>query len=658
MLNVPERQSLIEAPDLFSTGSSSLNAALETDLTIGSLPESSTRAARLIEETYSQRFNFDPFVEYYKNFHDFTLPTIAGDLVNVLWSFNPRRRGTTFSIFSDSLSSGKKFPKVRIKRNEGTYQYIDLIDGEQIKTKIAPRGTGAVEVSIAKRGNIVARPLNLNDINNGFITWGYNVQSNRSDQSFTLPPGSTAIAKLAYVDEAGRLIQLLDQRPVEFRNEINTSFTTPVPANTPDGSAFIKVFIEKTGPFAETTEQDNAVAVRNPLGKPNLKIVDPRFLPGGGIEYGFNVEGNYVEAAPGKQIKIRLIWVDEGGNWIKEADSKLYAPKLPKDSDPRIQIERNILEGKPFEAKGLVAFVDSEQAVTETTDDDNATTFLSPFLWDTPKIMRNKGWQTASRLLQNWLNKKGQVTKGGLDFSLDVDTDSIKFDWLLSPSTDSQGRTQTAYTFLLQTALERNRGLETLRQKVARWFKDNPSEDSLSFREIWNSYAKEPFKYRNRTEALINWSSQRVLVAPRLEQSAGLWWELDESFAALGNFSLYSTPLFTARRSGRNVTITITGMKVYAFDSFDADGKQYLGNWQKPNSVRVKTTSLINNSLPGEEIPNERTSTGEYILNNATLRQYRADTGLGGDYLIRSDVKDVSLNEANQNSPLTLSFTL
>ncbi|MBW4528521.1 MAG: hypothetical protein KME18_25695 [Phormidium tanganyikae FI6-MK23] len=630
MLNVPERQSL-KAPDLFSTNSSSLNAALETDLTIRSLPDNSARTARIEENPYAYIDGFS-FGLFPPNSHNFTLPTIAGDSVEITWLIEGMRQGTTFSIFSDSEPYWQDFTK-KLSANQGSYRYIDFTDGERIQVKVNPVYVGGVTVTIAKRGNIVARPLNLDNINNGFVTWGYNVESNRTDQSFTLPPGLNAVAKLAYIDETGRVIQLLDQKQIEFRNNINSSFTTLVPSSTPDGAAFIRLFIEKTGAFAETTQEDNTVTVKNPLLKPNLIITEPKFLPGGGIEYGFKVDRNYVEAALGKQIKLSLIWVDEAGNWIKEEDSKFYNPKLAKDYFDSIKINRNILEGKPFEAKGLIAFIDSEQVVAENNEIDNATTLLTPFVWDMPQIMTNDSLPVAARLMRQWLSGKPKRATNSRDFSLEIDSQSVKIDWLTSGNADATGRGKAAYDTILKTALD-SEGISNLGKKVTAWFRRNSTKNSLSLSRILKSEV-------NNTRALYAWNTRKQdVVAPAKWEDAGYLWAgvqtlagqyPDDSFASLGRYTFYATPNFVARRNGDKIEITVKELQIFTLDSFDfiEDANSSLGTWSK-------TTGVV--------LPTDIFTTDGVKLTNKTFQDYRNTIGLGKDFLVQSDIRKINVN--------------
>lgn len=628
MLNVPERQSLIETPDLFSTSLSSLNAALETDLTIRSLSESSARTARIEENPYTHLDSFS-FGRFAQNSHNFTLPTIAGDSVQILWVFDSdRSERTTFSTFSDSEPYWRDFTRLGTNA-EGTYQYIDFSDREGIQVKITPPNVGNVQVSIAKRGNIVARPLNLDNINNGFITWGYNVQSNRTDQSFTLPPGSSAVAKLAYVNETGKIIQLLDQKPVEFRNNINTSFTTSLPLSTPDGAGFIRVFIEKTGPFAETNQEDNTVTVRNPLGKPNLTITEPKFLPGGGIEYGFKVGGNYVEAAPGKQIKIRLIWVGEAGNWIQEADSKLYTPRLPKDFFDSIKISQNILNGKPFEAAGLLAFIDSEQAVTEATEADNATTLLTPFVWDLPEVARRIELPIGSRFLKRWLTGEARKATSSRDFTLDIDT-SLTLETIFSSKNDVNGRGVAMYNSLLQSYLDEP-ALVRLKRKVQQWFLKNPTKSSLSLQRLF----EEQNGVQAETQVLFRWSTQWGDVMPPSKPEAAVLYARglypDDSFASLGRYRIYVTPDFIARRNGSDIKIEVKNLKIFALDSFDfiKDINSTLGVWSRRPAIYPPYADYL--GLGTAVTPGD-------------FESYRSMTQLGRDFLIRSNVRIIPVS--------------
>jgi hypothetical protein len=106
--------------------------------------------------------------------------------------------------------------------------------------------------------------------------------------------------------------------------------------------------------------------------------------------------------------------------------------------------------------------------------------------------------------------------------------------------------------------------------------------------------------------------------------------DLDDMTAALGRFTFRVvvvgsiTPETGSHRSRHRVTITNVG--VYIRDSFDFNGNQFLGYWDdSDNSV-----SMVN-FLSGDAV------------SNADFRSWRSTHGRGGDFLVFSDVKWMSL---------------
>jgi hypothetical protein len=104
--------------------------------------------------------------------------------------------------------------------------------------------------------------------------------------------------------------------------------------------------------------------------------------------------------------------------------------------------------------------------------------------------------------------------------------------------------------------------------------------------------------------------------------------DLDDMSAALGRFVFRVLVAGTVEDdgSGRGFPVTIERVGVYLRDSYDFNGDQFLGFWDdSDNSVSMT---------------NPFSGTG---VSNSDFRDWRARNRLGGDFLVYSDVKRVTL---------------
>lgn len=106
---------------------------------------------------------------------------------------------------------------------------------------------------------------------------------------------------------------------------------------------------------------------------------------------------------------------------------------------------------------------------------------------------------------------------------------------------------------------------------------------------------------------------------------------MDDMMAALGNivFRVLVSGTVTPAGSGHDVTIDKVG--IYLRDSYSFENDQHLGFWDdSDNSVSAV------NFLSGTRVSNK------------SFRDWRAANGKGGDFLIYSDVKQISLAKPDQ----------
>ena len=103
---------------------------------------------------------------------------------------------------------------------------------------------------------------------------------------------------------------------------------------------------------------------------------------------------------------------------------------------------------------------------------------------------------------------------------------------------------------------------------------------------------------------------------------------LDSMVAALGNFSIYVSPIAgeASLEQGRT-KIRLDKVGFHVMDSFDFEGSQSLGYWDE-DANRVETGFFF----------------GGTSVSNESFREWRARDKKGGDFLVYSDVKIVTLN--------------
>lgn len=107
----------------------------------------------------------------------------------------------------------------------------------------------------------------------------------------------------------------------------------------------------------------------------------------------------------------------------------------------------------------------------------------------------------------------------------------------------------------------------------------------------------------------------------------------DDLTAALGRFYLFVIPKGYAEVSESKVRVVVQQIGVYARDSFDFEGPQYLGFWQLPDKIGP--------AIVKEEPPmwrDRRARSDVFPMCNSAYNAWRDRTGKGEDFLIYSDI--------------------
>ena len=279
-----------------------------------------------------------------------------------------------------------------------------------------------------------------------------------------------------------------------------------------------------------------------------------------------------------------------------------------------------------------------------------------PKLTDLPSYMDTLGWTVSAALMRKWFGadaremtreeKLGKVPPSQYPRDL-LDTTTVTLDWILGFR-----RAAIAYQSILNHLGSIFSGSavynEKLKEQLVRRIRNAGlfASDARTFGDL----SRTPIWQHE------NWQVQRVKVDVENNDRLQLKFEgLDDLFGALGGFALYLaaygavTPNVKVLRSvgpkKRTVTgymIEMTHVAIYAKDTYDFNGQQYLGHWNK-DGVEVKLMVAVQDVL-GTVDPDIYTPSGEapdikFPVGNESFRRYRGKHGKGGDLLIFSDMR-------------------
>lgn len=104
---------------------------------------------------------------------------------------------------------------------------------------------------------------------------------------------------------------------------------------------------------------------------------------------------------------------------------------------------------------------------------------------------------------------------------------------------------------------------------------------------------------------------------------------LDDMDASLGNFVFQVVIAGTVSPKGKVHQVDVKEVAIFIRDSYDFNGDQFLGTWND-------TKDTVSRSMFG---------IGGDMVWNSDFRKWRKDNGMGGDYMIYSDVKKISLQK-------------
>lgn len=218
-----------------------------------------------------------------------------------------------------------------------------------------------------------------------------------------------------------------------------------------------------------------------------------------------------------------------------------------------------------------------------------------------PRIMRANRMPIGAKVMDSWfLRPTATAPHYGT-----TDTTTVTMQWALGFK-----RAKTVYDGIVtnkawannaaQKVIEKNLRAKGLVGSVAQNFGDlTKSPSSLDADQI----------------------NQRVVGMSDMTES------LDDMDAALGNFVFQIVVAGTVSPKGTIHQVDIKEVGIYIRDSYDFEGRQYLGTWNDT------TDSVSRNPL----------ASGDTVW-NSDYRGWRTKNGMGGDYMIYSDLSKITLS--------------
>lgn len=226
---------------------------------------------------------------------------------------------------------------------------------------------------------------------------------------------------------------------------------------------------------------------------------------------------------------------------------------------------------------------------------------------DIPAIMRAQGWSIGAALLESWFSRPARIAP-----AYDApDVSTVKMSWVLEFS-----RAKEVYDKLIRERIWQN---AAARQEIAKMLRNRGLlKTDMCIDVPFGDFSLDPSQL---DDDQINYRA--VTMGP-----GNALGSLDGMSAALGNFVFVVLVSGTVRSDGSpdGHRVAISRVGVYVRDSFDFNGTQFLGFWDRDDN----SVSSIN-PLSGTSV------------SNADFRRWREQNQKGGDFMIFSDLKIITL---------------
>lgn len=238
-----------------------------------------------------------------------------------------------------------------------------------------------------------------------------------------------------------------------------------------------------------------------------------------------------------------------------------------------------------------------------------------------PRAMRHMGWMVAADLMERWLHSSAWVLPGVWKSQnapdartlpvASLDERIVRMSWAMASP-----RVRIA--------------MEKLRTNMA----NEPAKKLLQRRVTkltWGANGRAGFGSQHDSAVDLDRTCQS-----NYERFGEKFDTMDDLYGALGSATLKVALVGEASRDAQNgkVSLRVTHAGFYIRDTYDFNGPQTLGTWTKDgvlNKKQILANALVNGLTFQWGIPPGHVS-------NADFEQYRIETGLGGDFVIYSDV--------------------
>ena len=235
-----------------------------------------------------------------------------------------------------------------------------------------------------------------------------------------------------------------------------------------------------------------------------------------------------------------------------------------------------------------------------------------------PRIMRNYGLRKGRELMETWLLRPAAQYP---NYSSPVEG-FVTMDWVLGFE-----RARAAYDQMIKDKLW---DTPAARVEIANWLKRAHFLEEFPGTQTFGDLSQPV----------------RVLDFHQINYRPVSGYQfIDDLAAALGAFTFYLVVAgsvsfsnvdpqapWQQRRLGHDVTIDEVG--IYVRDSYDFEGDQFLGWWAYPDDSGRFPNGYVS-AMPFD---------GGELVTNEDFKKFRRRTGKGGDFLIFSDLKRVSVN--------------
>ena len=260
-----------------------------------------------------------------------------------------------------------------------------------------------------------------------------------------------------------------------------------------------------------------------------------------------------------------------------------------------------------------------------------------------PVAMRKMGWDTSAALMQRWFDSPGWEMPGSWKEEdsqpepmtlpkAQCDENLVKMSWAMNFERCQRAVKNAESLLVTPKAIDRLkrllRGVGWKERGITRL-----GSTTLSAREM-------------DATSQINFTQLGSTFDP-----------LDDMYGALGSATLKIGVVgsTSSKEDPENLTVknyfNVEYIGFYIRDTYDFNGLQFLGIWTEDRVVTKKDT--IRAATPSGQSIYKWAADGLALIRNNDFRQYRQKTGMGGDFIIYSDIlwKKVNRSIALDGTP-------